>query len=203
MNSDSPAKGLGDEGLNIVEVLLRLRSIARSGWMMRGVPPSMAENVAEHSYLSAAIAYLLASKLKSLGVKVEPEKAAVIAVFHDVTEAFTGDIPSAYPEVRVLKRKVEENAINLVDGNVRSLIAEFLEERSVEALVAKASDRLATMLVGAYYSERGFDVCDIILNTYTDAATLLTSLVGAEAEKIIRWLAAELGTHIDRCRQMS
>lgn len=71
--------------------LYRLRSISR--WsLMRSTAP---DNVAEHSYHVALLSHLLCEIGNSLfGRRLHAERAATLALFHDATEVFTGDIPT-------------------------------------------------------------------------------------------------------------
>ncbi|MGC8909404.1 MAG: HD domain-containing protein, partial [Fervidicoccaceae archaeon] len=48
-----------------------LKSSARTGWMQRGVPPGMAENIASHSFEVAIISLIIAEKAKEYGIEVE------------------------------------------------------------------------------------------------------------------------------------
>lgn len=91
--------------------MYRLKYIER--WsLMRNV---MKENVAEHSYQVAILAHLLAAVGKEVfGKAVDPERAATLALFHDATEMFTGDIPTPVkhhnPEILANFRKIETAA---------------------------------------------------------------------------------------------
>ncbi len=71
--------------------MYRLRSIRR--WsLMRSTAP---ENVAEHSFHVALLAHLLCEIGNAmLGRNLNAERAATLALFHDATEVFTGDIPT-------------------------------------------------------------------------------------------------------------
>ncbi len=61
-----------------------LRKVERSGWKTIGISP---ESVSEHSFRSAIIAYILAKK-----EGVDPKKAALAALFHDLHEVRISDI---------------------------------------------------------------------------------------------------------------
>ncbi|GGF92210.1 5'-deoxynucleotidase [Paenibacillus aceti] len=69
----------------------RLRSIKR--WsLMRSTAE---ENVAEHSFHVALLAHLLCEIGNKLFQRqLNAERAATLALFHDATEVFTGDIPT-------------------------------------------------------------------------------------------------------------
>lgn len=71
--------------------MYRLRSIHR--WsLMRS---TSTENVAEHSYHVALLSHMLCEIGNALYERtLNAERAATIALFHDATEVFTGDIPT-------------------------------------------------------------------------------------------------------------
>ncbi|OIJ12870.1 5'-deoxynucleotidase [Anaerobacillus arseniciselenatis] len=71
--------------------LYRLRYIER--WsLMRNV---MKENVAEHSFHVSLITHCLCSIANEVFNKnINTDKAVTLSLFHDVTEVFTGDIPT-------------------------------------------------------------------------------------------------------------
>ncbi|WP_068619904.1 5'-deoxynucleotidase [Paenibacillus tuaregi] len=71
--------------------MYRLRSISR--WsLMRS---TSIENVAEHSFHVALLAHLLCEIGNRLyDRQLQSERAATLALFHDATEVFTGDIPT-------------------------------------------------------------------------------------------------------------
>lgn len=71
--------------------MYRLRSIKR--WsLMRS---TATENVAEHSFHVALLTHLLCEIGNRLcGRSLNSDRAATLALFHDATEVFTGDIPT-------------------------------------------------------------------------------------------------------------
>ncbi|GAA0133705.1 5'-deoxynucleotidase [Paenibacillus sp. YSY-4.3] len=71
--------------------MYRLRSIKR--WsLMRS---TATENVAEHSFHVALLTHLLCEIGNHLyGRSLNSDRAATLALFHDATEVFTGDIPT-------------------------------------------------------------------------------------------------------------
>ncbi len=71
--------------------LSRLRLIRRWGLMHATQP----ENDAEHSLQAAMIAHGLAVLAReSFGKEISPEHVATLAMYHDVGEIFTGDLPT-------------------------------------------------------------------------------------------------------------
>jgi putative hydrolase of HD superfamily len=69
-----------------------LKSVDRTGWLDRGVPPGEAESVADHSFRTAILAWLAAPE------NIDRDKVLKLALVHDLAEAITGDIPPYDPE---------------------------------------------------------------------------------------------------------
>ena len=96
---------------NFYAYLSRLKYIRR--WaLMRNV---MHENVYEHSLQVAMTAHALALiNNKYLGGRLDPQRAAVLGMYHDASEVFTGDLPTPVKyqtaEIKEAYLKVEEKA---------------------------------------------------------------------------------------------
>lgn len=53
------------------------------------------ENIAEHSLQVAMVAHMMAIiENKKFGGKLDPNQVAIAAMYHDVSEVFTGDLPT-------------------------------------------------------------------------------------------------------------
>jgi len=76
---------------HFIAYLYRLRYIER--WsLMRN---TTRENVAEHSYHVALLAHMLCEiSNRIFGRSLNSDRAVTLALFHDATEVFTGDIPT-------------------------------------------------------------------------------------------------------------
>lgn len=102
--------------------LARLKLITR--WpLMRNV---RTENVSEHSLQVAFVAHMLAIiKNKKFGGQLDPERIALMAMYHDVSEVLTGDMPTPTkyynPQITAEYKKIERIA-------ERKLIAMLPEE---------------------------------------------------------------------------
>ncbi len=111
----------------------QLKRVKRSGWWIAGVKDP--ESVAEHSFRTAAIAYILA-QLEGANL----ERVVSMALMHDMGEARTNDahrIVRRYVDWESVDRKaVEDQSKRLPDKiaeEVRSMISEFEEAVSLEA----------------------------------------------------------------------
>ncbi|RLG81140.1 MAG: phosphohydrolase [Thermoprotei archaeon] len=174
--------------MDIARILDALNSLARTGWMIRGIPPSIAETVSQHSYASSIIALYLAEKLGKRGVKVDLYKAAVLALLHDLPEAFTGDILRPFSiehiprkeeiELAVLEREVELESI-------KRLYREYVEQTTVESRIARLADYIATYIQAVVYKEKGYRVDDIIAGVRKRIEELAENLGISDAVRYI------------------
>jgi 5'-deoxynucleotidase len=133
--------------------LYRLRYIER--WsLMRNV---MKENVAEHSFHVALITHCLCSIANEVFNKeVNTEKAVTLSLFHDVTEVFTGDIPTPVkhhnPDILKNFRDIEELAAerlsNQAPEDLKEIYKTVIYEQCEEELsrFIKAADLLDAYL---------------------------------------------------------
>jgi len=155
--------------LEIVECVGSLKRLARTGWMQRGVPASIAESVAEHSFESSMIALVLSCiiNLKLGRTLVSPERAAALALVHDVTECVTGDIPLFTSKaIGRLKEEIDVAALREILpeaksaggalGEIEKMLEEIRESKTAEALIARISERLATLIEARRLSAMGY-----------------------------------------------
>lgn len=88
--------------------LARMQLIQR--WpLMRSIS---SENISEHSLQVAFVAHALGViKNKKFGGQVNPERLAVLAMYHDTSEVLTGDLPTPVkyynPEIAKEYKKIE------------------------------------------------------------------------------------------------
>lgn len=143
----------------------QLKRVKRSGWWIAGVKDP--ESVAEHSFRTAAIAYLLAHLEGA-----DTGKAVLMALFHDLPEARTNDahrIVRRYVDWRgVDKKAIGEQSKRLPDELAKQVIllfGEFEKEDSFEAKVVRDADLLECIVQAREYQALGFhDVADWIFN---------------------------------------
>lgn len=116
------------------------------------------ENLSEHSLDTAVIAHALAViHNKRFGGSVNPERAALLAIFHDVPEVVTGDMPtpvkyfsdeirSAYAEVEAA---AEKRLLALLPDDMRAeylpLITHAGEDTELLRIV-KCADKLSALI---------------------------------------------------------
>lgn len=128
--------------------LARMKLIMR--WpLMRNVH---AENVQEHSLQVAMVAHALALiKNKLFNGQVDPNKIATLAMFHDVSEVLTGDLPTPVkyfnPAIQVEYKKIEKIAeqklLDMVPALFKSDYAQLIDGQQhseEERFLVKAAD---------------------------------------------------------------
>jgi putative hydrolase of HD superfamily len=83
--------------LALARRLITLKSVARTGWLDRGVEPRLAESVADHSLGVALLAWACALERQRDGLALDPQRVLLLALVHDLPEAETGDTPPYDP----------------------------------------------------------------------------------------------------------
>ncbi len=168
--------------MRLPDVIVALNSLSRTGWMLRGVPSSLAESVSQHSFASALIAAEVAS---SAGL--DPFKAAFIALVHDIGESVIGDI-SRSADIKEEKEAAERRAIEGLDISlIKASAIEYSEGKTPEAQAAKVGDLVSTMLQGRYYEALGFKVSDIVTSSCKEARDAIAKL--SNGSKILETLS--------------
>jgi 5'-deoxynucleotidase len=133
--------------------LSRLRFIKRWGLMRNAVE----EDVAQHSWEVAVLAHALAVISRDvLGKAVDPNAVATRALFHDATEAITGDLPTPVkysPAMRHatgdLEGEVCHEMLRLLPPALKPALQSAMDHHewpAEEARLVKAADRLAAWL---------------------------------------------------------
>ena len=162
----------------------QLKRVKRSGWWIAGVKDP--ETVAEHSFRTAVITYLLA-RLEG----VDPGKAVLMALFHDMQEARTNDahrIVRRYADWKnVDKKAIKEQCIRLPDEMAKQMVTlfeEFEEDVSLEARVVRDADLLECIVQACEYQALGYhDVIDWIFNAQAALKTESAKKIAAECIK--------------------
>lgn len=134
-------------------MLSRMKYISR--WaLMRNTER---ENLSEHSLETAIIAHALAVLGNTrFSRQVNPERAALLAVYHDVPEILTGDMPTPVkyynPQIREAYGEVERTAgermLSMLPEDIRGSYRNLLiqEEGTMEARLVKAADKLSALI---------------------------------------------------------
>jgi putative hydrolase of HD superfamily len=159
-----------------------LKSLKRTGWLDRGVPPAEVESVADHTALTSMIGWLVALDDPDL----DAARVLQLALIHDLAESIAGDptpydreqIPAAtdiravraffsvrHPrstQSRLVKQVAEQAAMehltglmpNLAATEVVTLWQEYEEQTTPEARFVKQIDLLEAFLQSMDYVDR-------------------------------------------------
>ena len=148
--------------ISFLAELMRLKSVPRIGWLLRGVRD--VESVASHSFGVAVIAMLLADRARERGVEVNVERLLRMALLHDLTEARTGDLPST------IKRYFDKASIKAADESIAKEIftelgdlsesylelwSDYEHRASIESRLVKAADKLDLLMQSREYEKGG------------------------------------------------
>ena len=116
------------------------------------------ENIQEHSLQVAVIAHALAVIRNTFfGGSVNPDRIAVLAMFHDSNEIITGDMPTPVkyfnPEISKAYREVEhiskEKLVSMLPEDMQKTYRDIFfakEEERMEWSIVKAADRISAYI---------------------------------------------------------
>lgn len=131
-----------------------LKNTPRTGWLLAGIRSP--ESVADHSFRVGVIAYVIATMEGA-----DANKAAAIALFHDLPEARTTDLHSVAkpwievtPDPSVIQTQTATLPGELAEP-IRALIGEFAAKETLEAKCAKDADKLECLLQAREYLAAG------------------------------------------------
>ena len=143
----------------------QLKHSRRSGWWLAGV--SDPESVAEHSFRTAIIGYILA-QLEG----ADPNRTALLCLFHDLPETRTGDIPTLAKHYVTASNDVDiaEDQLSGLQsdaaGALLGVFKDYVNRTSREAIVAHDADKIECLIQAREYQLQGFhdkagiDGCD-------------------------------------------
>lgn len=132
------------EFLDILHVAERLKDTTRHCTTSKG----RVESVAEHSWRISFMAFLLKDEFKELDMN----RVICMCLIHDLGECFTGDIPTFLKtnQDREVEDALLEDWVNGLNESVRnsmsSLYKEMNEQKTLEAKVYKALDKLEAVI---------------------------------------------------------
>lgn len=130
----------------------RMRYIRRWGLMRSTIP----ENLTEHAHQTAMIAHaLVLIENRKFGEDLNPDRAAILALYHDASETITGDLPTPIKyynrEILGSYREVENYArdtlLEKLPAYLQEDYADILNgESEPEWVYVKAADTLSAYI---------------------------------------------------------
>jgi putative hydrolases of HD superfamily len=133
------------EGLtNFLYEMGLLKRYKRTGWWIAGIDNP--ESIAEHSFRTALIGYLLA-----VMEGADPARTATLCLFHDTQETRIGDVPSVGKAYVVTAPNPEVTADQVAGFPAE----EFESHETLEAQLAKDADKLECLIQAREYQAQG------------------------------------------------
>jgi len=179
--------------------LWKMKYIRRWG-LMRNTEP---ENLHEHSWQVAIVAHLLSTIHNDCSPeRVDPERIATLALFHELSEAIVGDVPTPIkyfnPQtaqaIHALEADARSRLLRSLPAGYQSAYRDLIEQTNaglLETTLVKAADRicayikcrqelkfgnrdfeLAERAVRARLEEMGLKEVDIFLSRFLDSMDL-------------------------------
>jgi len=145
------------EGLsNFLYEMGLLKRSKRTGWLVAGVDNP--ESIAEHTFRTAVIGYLLA-----LREEADPYKTATLCLFHNTQETRIGDVPAvgkAYvmtaPNPQITADQTAGFPEEIAQA-VRKLVEQYEARESLEARLARDADKLECLIQAREYQAQGHE----------------------------------------------
>ncbi len=133
--------------------LARMKFIQRWGLMRN----TQSENIQEHSLQVAMIAHSLAEIRNSVfGGSVDAGKTAVLGMYHEVSEVFTGDLPTPVkyfnPQIKAVYKDIERQAqkklLLMLPEELQASYTGIIQQDEENELwqLVKAADKLSAYL---------------------------------------------------------
>jgi len=141
-------------GNNFLTAIGRLRLIQRWGLKRNTIP----ENVMEHSWEVAVVGHLLGVIHNQVyGGKVCAERLATMALYHDCSEAITGDLPTPIKyyskeiqhAYKLIETDAQQELVSMLPKNLRGPLGAALTGKGLSLLenkLLKAADTLSAYL---------------------------------------------------------
>ena len=131
-------------------LMARMKYITRWGLMRT----SISENDAEHTLQTAMIAHCLAVIRRDIFHKeANPERAAMLTLYHDASEVFTGDMPTPvkyftsdlHEQYEKIENRAREKLLATLPEELKPSFAPYVVDMEKDELwpLAKAADTLS------------------------------------------------------------
>jgi putative hydrolase of HD superfamily len=190
--------------LDFISSLAKMKMIPRTGWISHGVSAQEVESVADHSFSTCALSLLIADMEAERGKQVDVERVLRMAILHDLSESLTFDISKAY--LQYLGKRGEAIKAELEGAALRHIVAglkdpklgrrylafqkEFDAERTLEARIVHAADKIDILLQVIQYRRKGYP-SSMLADLWNGTNCKLRSSPVASARRIQKILVHE------------
>lgn len=138
---------------NFNALLARLKYIPRWSLMRQNVEEDLAQHTADVALTAHTLCLLANNKF---GKNVNSDKVAVAALYHDVSEILTGDMPTPVkynnPTIMTAYKAIEAHAVNKLletaDPDVKESLRPYMTQDSLteyEKKLLKAADKICAL----------------------------------------------------------
>jgi len=157
---------------NILEVYFEIQSLKnlfRQGWLKKGVDKKLCESVADHSFSTTMLAWLIADEYLP---ELDLSKVLKYALLHEIGEIYAGDITPVDNVSEAAKYDLEITSVRKVFSQLKhgskyiKLWEEFENSENKEARFIKQIDRLEMALQAHFYEKK----LDLNLHDFKDSA---------------------------------
>ncbi|MFI5448972.1 MAG: HD family hydrolase [Candidatus Bathyarchaeia archaeon] len=190
--------------VSFLQALSDLKNIPRSGWLSHRISIQDVESVADHSFSTSVLSMVLANFEVKTGRGVNVERVLKMALLHDLAEVLTFDISKAYLEYlgargRKLKNEIEKSACAHlseamepfgISRDYAAVCAEYFKDKTIEAQIVHAADRLDILLQVINLEHRGYPGT-MMRNLWQKTSETLANSKLRSVRKIQRMIAKE------------
>jgi len=146
-----------------------LKNLFRQGWLKRGIEKKYCESVADHSFSTTMLAWLLAEEYFP---ELDQVRILKYSLLHEIGEIYAGDITPKDNISENKKYELEIASVKEVFNKLKNgekyikLWQEFELAENKEAKFVKQLDKLEMALQAHYYENK----LDLNLNDFKDSA---------------------------------
>ncbi len=156
-----------DKLTDFYQIVNVLKFAKRQGWLGKGLDT---DSIAAHIFGTMSIGWFMAEREKA-----DPHKVVEMLLVHDFVMAKMEDVTPLtgnYEHKTEMEEKAKIEVMDTLPENLKAkyvhLFNEFQEQRTKEALIARESDKIETLLQGETYEEKTGrkDILDGFFETY-------------------------------------
>ena len=173
-NSKLVMENKKNEILEVFFEIQSLKNLFRQGWLKSGIDKKFCESVADHSFSTTMLAWLIADEhLPELNLM----KILKYSLIHEIGEIYAGDITPSDNITEATKYELEIASVKKVFSKLRhgdkyiKLWEEFENAENKEAKFIKQIDKLEMALQAHFYEDK----LDLNLQDFKDSAKKVLS----------------------------